>query len=45
MLTDDELLEARKRANEWRESLEEYCPQGGALFADDCTCPEHEETE
>jgi hypothetical protein len=31
-MNDLEILEARQRANEWRENIEEYCPHGGALF-------------
>jgi hypothetical protein len=34
MMTDEELLEARKRSREWREMVEEYCPNGGALLGD-----------
>jgi len=34
MLTDEELLEARQRAHEYRQMAEEYCPCGGFLFGD-----------
>ena len=35
-MTDDELLEARKRAQEYRKMAEEECPNGGFLLGD-CT--------
>jgi len=31
-MTDNEMLEARQRSREWREMLEEYCTDGGALL-------------
>lgn len=34
-MTDDEMLEARKRAEEYRKMAEEECPDGGFLFGDD----------
>lgn len=34
--TEDEMLEARKRAQEYREMAEEYCPHGGFLCGDPC---------
>jgi hypothetical protein len=35
MTTDDELIAARKRAEEYRKMAEEECPDGGFLFGDD----------
>jgi hypothetical protein len=33
-VTDDELLDAEKRAAEFCAMAEEYCPKGGLLFGD-----------
>jgi hypothetical protein len=33
-MTDDEFIEARKRAQEYRQMAEEECPDGGFLFGD-----------
>jgi len=32
---EEEILEARQRSREWREMMEEHCPQGGALLGDE----------
>ena len=32
---EEEMLEARQRSKEWREAIEEYCPNGGALLGDE----------
>jgi hypothetical protein len=37
MLNNDEMIEAQKRAKEYREMAEEYCPRGGFLFGDENT--------
>jgi hypothetical protein len=34
MLNDDQMLEARQRAKEFRGIAEEWCPQGGFLFGE-----------
>ncbi len=34
MWNDEQLLEARQRAHEYRQMAEEYCPCGGFLFGD-----------
>lgn len=34
-MTDDELIEVRKRAEEYRKMAEEECPDGGFLFGDE----------
>jgi hypothetical protein len=34
-MTEDEMIEARQRARDWREMMEEWCPNGGALFGDE----------
>jgi hypothetical protein len=33
-MTEEDLIEARKRAQEYRKMAEEECPDGGFLFAD-----------
>jgi hypothetical protein len=35
MWNNDEIIEAQKRAIEYRQTAEEYCPNGGFLFGDD----------
>lgn len=37
MWTNEEIIEAQKRAREYREMAEEYCPRGGFLFGDEDT--------
>jgi hypothetical protein len=33
-MTEDQILEAERRAQAFREMAEEFCPQGGLLFGD-----------
>lgn len=34
MLTEEEAIEARRRAKEYREMVEAECPNGGFLYGD-----------
>ena len=36
-MTDEEMIEARKRAKEYREIAEEYCANGGLLLGEEIT--------
>ena len=35
-MNEQEIVEAERRAREFREMAEEYCPNGGLLFGDPC---------
>ena len=35
-MNEEEIREAEKRAQAFREMVEEYCPHGGFLFGDQC---------